>query len=201
MMPEYRIYFPSPEGYSVFRRNLIKSEDNLYKRENAFLKEFSDNPKNTDAGTVKRRVTELNRLYSTRASGDELVEVVNLILHMNFEQQLDEAGYKLMELLRHVPSSRVNSGRIDHLSLASKYCHHCRPDKYPIYDSVNVRVLSVYFGYKDKRDYEEYVKCFKAFCSFLGYDELKDNEGFYIDKYIQAIGTRNELPRASIGVS
>ena len=192
-MPEYRIYTPSAEGYRIFAENLKKTEIEGLKKEEEFLKDFENNPKNTDMETVRNRVKKLNQFYRTRISNDELREIENIILRPGFDAKLDNDGYGLVEELRRVPSKRTESGFRDHLSFASKYCYHCRPNRYPIYDSINVHVLSVYLGYEGKRDYSKYVECFKKFCSFLGFCKLKGNEGYYIDKYIQAIGTHSEL--------
>ena len=192
-MEEYRMYTPSAEGYKLFRENLKKTNPIGLNRELELLKDFSDNPENTDEAVVERRVRKLNKAYSTRISAEGLNEIKKLILQPGFDAELDRDGYMLVEKLRRVPSSKTEKGWADCLSFATKYCHHCRPDKYPIYDSVNVRALTVCIGYEDKRDYAEYVKCFKAFCSALGFEELKGNEGFYIDKYIQVVGIHDEL--------
>ena len=191
-MSEYRIYTPSAEGYKLFRENLKKADPDWLKKELALLKDFSDTPENTNKDIVSYRVRKLNSAYSTRISNVELDEIEKIILQPGFDEKLDD-GYEAVEKLRRVPSQRQSAPTRDYLSFATKYCHHCLPDKFPIYDSVNVRVLSDYSGYKDKRNYTEYVECFKQFCLAIRCSELKANEGFYVDKYIQAIGIHSEL--------
>ena len=193
-MTEFKIYIPSADGYRIYRDNISREKTGGLIREEAFLQSFLDNPANTDRDIVQHRVRHLNSTYSTRISADELSVIVDFIVQHDFDNALDSDGYELVEKLRHVHSRRVKTkDTIDHLSFATKYCHHCRPDKYPIYDSINVRVLNVFLGYEDKkRNYETYVEYYNAFCSFLGFDELKNNDGFYVDKYIQIIGGSGE---------
>jgi hypothetical protein len=56
--------------------------------------------------------------------------------------------------------------------------------------------MKVYYGYELRHEglynkYEEYIKCFELFCEFIGYKERERMDGFYIDKYIQALGGQN----------
>jgi len=197
-MKEYQMYTPSAEGYCLFRENYEKSDSKLIEKENDFFMDFKNKPENKDEEIVRARVEKLNSLYSTRNSSDETEKIINIILKPGFDEKLDGDGYDLIEELRQIPSRRTKKEYRDCLSFATKYCHHCRPDKYPIFDSVNVNVLTVCMGYQDSRNYTEYVECFKKFCSAIGCDELKDGEGFYIDKYIQAIGRDSDL--LSLGV-
>ena len=185
-MPNYELYIPSVEGYQIFLTNLEKDMPDWLTREAQLLKEFSNTPGNTDEKIVKHRVREVNRRYSTRVSHKVLDEMVSFIVHSDFDRKLDSNDYKLVDELRRAHTRSKKSGRVDYLSFASKYCHHCRPNRYPIYDSVNVCVFEVFLGYKDRRDYGDYVECFKALCSSL---KLKEFDGFYLDKYIQAIGS------------
>ena len=194
-MSDYQLYVPSPEGYQVFLDNLKKHNHAWLEREKALLSEFSSSRENTDEKVVRARAKKLNSSYGTRIPEVELNEIVERILRQGFDEKLDRGSLELINELMRVPSGRTKSKTIDHFSFATKYCHHCRPDVYPIYDSVNARVLSVYFGYKGDRDYVEYIECFKSFCSCIGleYAKLQGGEGFYIDKYIQAIGRDRQL--------
>ena len=192
-MKEYRMYTPSAEGYCLFRKNLKSTNPDWLKKEEKFLEEFLDNPANTNEAIVAQRVKTLNAFYHTIIFAVEQSEITKIILQPGFDAELDSDGYESVEKIRHVPNTKKGKEYRDCLSFATKYCHHCRPDKYPIFDSVNVNVLTVCMGYQDSRNYTEYVECFKKFCSAIGCDELKDGEGFYIDKYIQAIGGHREL--------
>jgi len=194
MMSEYQLYIPSADGYQAFLDRLKKEKPTGLKREEKFLNDFLNKPGNIDGETVKNRIEKLNNYYSTRLSKPTQSEIAEFILQSDFDERLDRDDYGLVDELRYAHNKIKKDGKkYDYFSFASKYCHHCRPDKYPIYDSVNVRVFNVLFGYTDNRKYGEYVACFKKFCSILGYNELKHNEGFYIDKHIQAIGGNHEL--------
>lgn len=194
-MPDYQLYVPSAEGYQVFLGNLKTHNPDWLEKEESLLREFSSSRENTDEEVVRKRAKALNASYGTRIPEVELNEIVDRILRPGVDEKLDCGSFELINELMRVPSKRTKSQTIDHFSFATKYCHHCRPDVYPIYDSVNARVLSVYFGYKDNRDYAEYVGYFKSFCGCIGcnYGKLKDGEGFYIDKYVQAIGRDRKL--------
>lgn len=209
-MTGYRLYIPKRGHYESFRDELKKGSPEM-DSERELLREFMENRNNEDEKAVNLRVKKLNSRYSTRISGFEQQEIVEFIVTSGFDKRLEEDGYGLVDELRYVRSNRPNNhGFIDHLSFATKYCHHCCPNKYPIYDSLNMRVMSIYFGYNDilkvgiygskekretrLRSYEDFVDCYKAFCEeFIDddYDKSvmrRDDEGFYIDKYIQAIG-------------
>jgi len=105
---------------------------------------------------------------------------------------LDEEGYALINKLRECGTAKK------HFSFATKYCHHCRPNKYPVYDALNMWVMSIHYGYEyvddpksgsEFRPYQDFVECYNLFCKdFIAGIEHGDDEGFYIDKYIQAIG-------------
>lgn len=202
-MKDYKLYIPKRGDYEIFRKELQeeKLQDKIIKRvekEREFMHEFLSNPENTNKEKVEKRVRKLNTMYSTRLSMKEnnnvLGEIINRILYSEFDDLLDHKGYEAVAKLRVIKSERTKSKTIDCFSFATKYCHHCRPNKFPIYDSLNMRVMNVYYGYKHGgKDYEEYVKCHTMFCEefITDFEEVKrqnSDEGFYIDKYIQAIG-------------
>ena len=188
-----KLYIPKEGDYDAFRKNYLEANND---GERVFLQEFLDNPGNTDKTTVEYRVRKLNSKYSTRLSTREIGAVVKLIVAPEFDEKLynDRGnGYATISYLRILASERTKNGTIDAYSFATKYCHHCNPNHYPIYDSVNARVMTVYYGYQDTRDYEKFVECYRAFCMKLipnieGLKCQNDDAGFYVDKYIQAIG-------------
>lgn len=190
-MSEKAFYVPSYKGFSIFINNLKKHPEKLSMKETDLLDRFVSKPENTDVEEVEHKVRRVNALYSTRMWEADIMCAVRKIVNMRFDNELKQNGYSLVDKLRYIDNERPNKTsnsvtRIDHYSFATKYCHHCNPDKYPIYDRVNMNVLTVYLGYKDRRIYDEYIECYFAFCTMAGLDHKK--HGFLIDKYIQAIG-------------
>lgn len=191
----YQLYVPGPAGYSNFRNAIEKGTITISPKEITLYEDFKNNPRNSEQLIVESRVKNINSIYSTRLLKQAIVEIANYIINPanDFDKSL-ECGYRAIEALRREAHS-VKKGKdkmipVDYLSFASKYCHHCRPNVFPIYDSVNVRVFTVLMGYNDHRDYSEFVKCFKVFCSdVINRVTLDEDEGFYIDKYIQSIGS------------
>lgn len=191
----YRLYVPGPAGYSDFRKAIEKETIIIPKREISLFEDFKNKPRNSEQSIVDSRVRSINSTYSTRLPKQAIAEITNYIINpVNHFDELLGFGYGAIEALRREAHS-LKKGKdkktpVDYLSFASKYCHHCRPNIFPIYDSVNVWVLTVLMGYKDKRDYNEFVKCFKVFCGeVINRVVLDEDEGFYIDKYIQSIGS------------
>jgi len=168
-------------------------------KEKNFLQSFIDIPINTDPELVRERVRWLSSYFTTRISrkgiDSEQDKIVKIITLPGFDAKLDIDGYGLVDEL---VNDMEKSGTKRHFSFASKYCHHCRPNKYPIYDRLNMCVMNIFYGYKfDSKDYAGFVKCYEMFCDEYidGYGRQKEQhayEGLYIDKYIQAIGSDSE---------
>ena len=206
-MSEPWLFIPKQGDYDDFKNNLIENSPNGINAEWEFLQRFICKPGNKDKPTISEQVNTLNKLYKTRIPLCEQSKIVADIMNSDFDKELGYEGYGLVEYLRYVKSERTTSKTINHFSFATKYCYHCRPNKYPIYDSVNMRVMSVYYGYEQKNNsnnYEKFVECYSMFCKdFIGNYEIRIKqhgyEGFYIDKFIQAIGgsglLRELLPR------
>lgn len=185
-----QLHLPSQEGFDKFRK-ILESNDFLFEDEKKFLDDFLKIP-------IKERVRKLNAIYRTRISLVVLEEIASFISsELNFNDRLESADYSVVhEIMCGHNKKREDETPVEYFSFATKYCYHCHPDKYPIYDSVNMNVMKIYYGYEFKRrdssnNYEEYVECFNAFCGFLGYSKLERRDGFYIDKYIQALGGIN----------
>lgn len=189
----YQLYVPGSAGYSDFRKAIEMGTIIIPKRELSLFEDFKNRPQNSAQSIVDLRVRNINSIYSTRLPEPAIVEITNYIINPDnhFDKSLED-GYGVIKALRKEAHSikRKDGSPKDYLSFASKYCHHCRPNKFPIYDSVNVWAFTVLMGYKDQRDYSEFVKCFKVFCSeVINRVALDEDEGFYIDKYIQSIGS------------
>ena len=199
MNTEYRCYIPKLGDYELFRNTIIATKPEGLEKERGFLQGFIDTPINTDPVLVKARVQWLSAYYSTRISkkgiDSEQDKIVKIITMPGFDAKLDQKSHRLVDELVY---DMEKSGTKRHFSFASKYCHHCRPNIYPIYDRLNMCVMNIFCGYKfDSKDYEGFVKCYKMFYNeFIeGYcqkNELDAYEGLYIDKYIQAIGSDSE---------
>ena len=72
--------------------------------------------------------------------------MVSFIRGLDLNKELNADGYDLVDNLKQAHSrKKKNNDLVEYLSFASKFCHHCCPNKYPIYDSINVRVFNVLF--------------------------------------------------------
>ena len=205
-MSDFRLYIPTRDSYKNFREAIKEADQehmHILKGERDFLDEFIKNPQCKDEEQVKKWVTKLSADYGTRIPHEEQKIFVSRItgiasdIDYDFHEMLDSCNFAFVDdfCRVHCSDKRKNppkSGFVRHFSFATKYCHHCSPNKYPIYDSLNVRVLSVYCGYgANGKDYQSYVECYNRFYEALIQDENgieEKDKGFYVDKYIQAIG-------------
>lgn len=199
-MSELRLFIPEKkEVYERFREKLMSRISKGEDKEYLFIAKVM-NTSNADYDTVLERVEWINANYSTRMPEGDRKVIANYISgRSDFDAALDEDGYSLVDDLRKCGTSKK------HFSFATKYCHHCRPNKYPIYDALNMRVLAIYYGYRDKYNqepdsklisYREYCSCHDLFRSdFVNRKpaDYADDEGFYIDKFIQAMGGAKEI--------
>ncbi|MDE5768888.1 MAG: hypothetical protein K2H29_04600 [Oscillospiraceae bacterium] len=146
--------------------------------------------------TALHQVIELNKKYGTRLSRgqsklpDECDELANYIASDSFQNRIkttdkDVAASLVMDLAK----AAKTRGRFL-LSFASKYCHHCNPNMYPIFDSVNENYLKEHHSYSGKRDYRKYMDAYSLFCKDIEVDleSATDKEiGFWVDKFINNI--------------
>ena len=182
---------PTKEDYTRYKEDLqekAKSDKKCWVcGELEFLREFKVEG---DYNTVLQQVKRLNSLYKTRLSNDECKKLADFIYYSDiFHSRIltndrDVAASLVMELAAKEISGRSN------LSFASKYCHHCNPNMYPIFDSVNEQYLKDHYSYKGKRDYRKYIDVYALFCQDIGVNlsiaEDKE-EGFWVDKFINQI--------------
>ncbi len=176
------------EDYACYKEDLqeeAKSNKNCWVcGELDFLRGFKVN---SDYDTVLQQVKRLNSLYKTRLSNDECKKMADFISYSDiFRDRIltndrDVAASLVMELAAKEISGRSN------LSFASKYCHHCNPNMYPIFDSVNEEYLKDHYSYSGKRDYRKFMETYALFCKDIGVDlsSAEDKEeGFWVDKFI-----------------
>ena len=188
-------YEVNNKGYEQFKKDLRNNEKAFpwFKGE----LEFQDNFKvNVDHETALQQIITINSKYSTHLSfgkssaPDEGGELADFIVSESFQSRIkttdkDVAAALVIDLAK----AAKTRGRFL-LSFASKYCHHCNPNMFPIYDRVNADYLEEHFSYKDDKDYRKYIDAYARFCGKIGvYLETVDDkqEGFYVDKFINNI--------------
>ena len=143
-MKKYQLYCPSSNGYHVFRSNLKKlGEPDWIVGEKKLLSDFQSKFESTNKEVILQLVIGLNKHYRTRISDETLKEIANFILQPDFNEKLKSDNHDLVDKMRYGHNKEKKNGKtVDYLSFASKYCHHCYPDKYPIYDSINMHVMN-----------------------------------------------------------
>lgn len=226
-------YRPSVAELEKYKRCWNKL-DNYCAHEKALSSLFRgpDSPytKNTDLSHIIIKASALNDFYSTNIY--RIHDVAKRIVEIkDFDERLEQGKEGLVEDLRFVTykfyfvpkkkgekRQKIKAGqevelirdekKIDSYSFATKYCSHHQPDKFPIYDSNVVLVLSelrkIYpniFGTdsKSKKDYLEKLReSYSYFKSQI--DALKEhfNLGSYsykdIDRYLWQLGKRYFSP-------
>jgi hypothetical protein len=163
------------------------------KSELEFFKSFKVN---VDYATALQQVITLNNKYRTHLSlglssePDESSELANFIVSDSFQSRILSTNKEVViSLVIDLANAAKSRGRFN-LSFASKYCHHCNPNMYPIYDSENVKYLCNHYSYDDKKDYNQFYDSYSKFCKDIGIDLEKASdkaEGFWIDKFINNI--------------
>lgn len=190
-----RKYTATNQDYELFKKDLM---DNSAKNpwivaELELLDKFEVE---VNRETALKQIIMINSKYSTHLSfglstkPDESGELADFIISDSFQSRImtkdkDIAAKIVVELSR----AAKTYGR-DLLSFASKYCHHCNPNMYPIFDSVNERYLKDHYSYSGKRDYRKYMDAYSLFCKDIGVDldSTTDKEkGFWVDKFINNI--------------
>ena len=188
-------YKATKADYEQFRKNLKTDKEAFpwFESEQEFLDGFKVN---ADRETVLQQIITINRKYSTHLSfgksnaPDEGTELADYIISEHFQSRIttkdeDVAAALVMDLAK----AAKTRGRFL-LSFASKYCHHCNPNMFPIYDYVNAIYLRDHYSYSDNHDYREYIEAYALFCHSIGVDLEKASdkqEGFWVDKFINNI--------------
>lgn len=188
-------YEVNNKGYEQFKKDLCKNEKafSWFKSE----LEFQDNFKvNVDHETALQQIITINSKYSTHLSfgkssaPDEGSELADFIVSNSFQSRITTTDKDVAAaLITDLAKAAKTRGRFL-LSFASKYCHHCNPNMFPIYDSVNAIYLKEHYSYSDNHDYREYIDAYNLFCHSIGVDLQKASdkqEGFWVDKFINNI--------------
>ncbi len=188
-------YEVNNKGYEQFKKDLCNNEKAFpwFKSE----LEFQDNFKvNVDHEAALQQIITINSKYSTHLSfgkssaPDEGSELADFIVSNSFQSRITTTDKDVAAaLITDLAKAAKTRGRFL-LSFASKYCHHCNPNMFPIYDSVNADYLKEHFSYNGNKDYRSYIDAYARFCSKIGVD-LENagdkQEGFYVDKFINNI--------------
>ncbi len=188
-------YEVSKKGYDQFREDLKTNKEAFpwFEGEKKFLESFKAI---VDRETALQQIKTIHTKYSTHLSfgkssaPDEGGELADFIVIESFQSRIkttdkDVAAALVIDLAK----AAKTRGRFL-LSFASKYCHHCNPNMFPIYDRVNADYLEEHFSYKDDKDYRKYIDAYARFCGKIGVGlETADDkkEGFYVDKFINNI--------------
>ena len=128
--------------------------------------------------------------FGKSSAPDEGGEFADFIVSERFQSRITTIDKDVAAaLVTDLAKAAKTRGRFQ-LSFASKYCHHCNPNMFPIYDSVNSDYWKNHFSYKNDKDYRDYIDAYARFCSKIGVDleNMSDKqEGFYVDKFINNI--------------
>lgn len=188
-------YEVSKKGYEQFREDLKNNKEAFpwFEGEKKFLESFKAI---VDRETALQQVITINSKYSTHLSfgkssaPDEGDEFADFIVSESFQSRITTTEKDVAAaLVTDLAKAAKTRGRFQ-LSFASKYCHHCNPNMFPIYDSVNADYLKEHFSYNGNKDYRSYIDAYARFCSKIGVNlENADDkqEGFYVDKFINNI--------------
>lgn len=164
-------------------------------QEKAIDQLFSSYPKNSRIEDVLLKSTVLNDFYSTQIF--DIYPVAEKIIALKIDIRLREGDLALVDEISKIRHS--NNKVIEHISFASKYCSHHRPDVYPIYDFYVNKILC-YFRRKDHfypfkeeqlKQYTVFHNVIEAFRKYYGLEEygLK-----LVDKYLWLLG-KEYFPR------
>lgn len=192
-------YEVSPKGYEQFKAFLQKelhSDSKEYKwirDEWALLLEFKAD---ADRDTALRQIMTINNRYSTHLSfgkskaPDEGGEFADFLVSKRFREDVTTTNKAVAAALVIDFAKAAKSRRRFQLSFASKYCFHCAPNMFPIYDSENANYLTAHYSYSGKKDYSAYLAAYTRFCRDIGVDLSSASdpyEGFWVDKFINNI--------------
>lgn len=195
-------YEVNNEGYEQFKKDLNSNDKDFFwfKSELEFLENFVK--ENVNREIALQQVIILNKKYKTRLSlgksklSDESGELTEFIVSDSFKNRINTKDTNVaISLINDFRKAAKARGR-DLLSFASKYCHHCNPNMFPIYDSENVEYLKNHYSYKDKKDYSEYIDVYNLFCKSIGVDlenAVDNKEGFYVDKFINNLEKSDKI--------
>lgn len=152
---------------------------------------------NVDAGEVSVKVSALNGLYATSIYG--VVQMARHIVGLNIDERLSsgQADSALIEQIAHL----TQTGKVRrNYSFARKYCSFHRPDVYPIYDSLVVRVLNGLLkqvevfdrcerGETWNGDYDVYCRSIAGFRHHFGLEQFSFRD---IDKYLWMVAKEHQ---------
>ena len=190
-----RKYSATNRDYTLFKQELNNNHEKYpwIKGELELLESFVVK---ADRETALQQVIMINKKYSTHLSfgkskmPDESEVLSDFIISDSFLTRIDTKDVKVaVALVNDFREAAQKRGR-DLLSFVSKYCHHCNPNMFPIYDSINVKYLKDHYSYTDERDYEKYVESYLLFCKSIDVDlehTTDKAEGFWVDKFINNI--------------
>lgn len=190
-----RKYTATNQDYELFKKDLM---DNSTKNPWIVVElELLDKFKvKVDRETALQQVIELNSKYGIRLSRgqskfpDECGELADYIASDSFQNRIKTTDKAVAASLVMDLAKAAKTGGRFLLSFASKYCHHCNPNMYPIFDSLNEEYLKNHYSYSGKRDYRKYMDAYSLFCKDIevDLDSTTDKEmGFWVDKFINNI--------------
>ena len=182
------------KGY--FKINELKIEwieSSKYKDQKSATNNVFQNYYSHNLDNVLVKVSILNDFYSTRIFDTHpLANKISKI--KNFEERLESECKKLVEEITEAVSRR-------NYSFATKYCHHHKPDKYPIYDSYVAEALKHYrstssggFSFKNEemKKYENFKEILKKFKEKYSLTDVSVCE---IDIFLWQVGKRISLAK------
>ena len=188
------MYKVTPEGYGQFKKDLQTNKEAYpwFESEKDFLDSFKAD---ADREVALQQIKTLNSKYHTHLSfggsekADESSEFADFIISERFRKDIKTTDKNVAAALVTDFAKAAKTRGLFQLSFASKYCHHCNPNMFPIFDSVNEKYLRKYHSYSGYRDYRRYIDAYARFCKKIGVqlEKASKKEGFYVDKFINNI--------------
>ena len=160
-----------------------RSLENWQKLENYKLQEKSLNllfgelcPTNKKIENVLLKVSALNDFYSTHVFAT--YKLARHILGIKIDSKLNS---NIFEIVNKIAKVKIKKKNKNFYSFATKYCHHHKPENFPIYDYYVERMLMYYksqckndinFPVYKKQDLKDYPKFIKIINEFKVYFKL-----------------------------
>ena len=133
-----------------------------------FKKQYPDN---TKIEGILLKVSALNDFYSTNIF-DTYTVSKHILNCKKIDEKLRSGDLDLVNEIALVTVNEKTGKTINFYSFASKYCHHHKPETYPVIYDGYVEKMLMYFKRKDKfrnfkkgdlKKYKELLKIIKAF--------------------------------------
>lgn len=180
-------YFKNYIDIKLKNPNKIIIEDKYLLADEILKNIFKKDKENINLFIIYEKVVLLNALYYTN-----ILDTFSMALHIkkikDFKNRINKGDPFLVSEIANIT---IKNKKRNFYSFASKYCFWHNDRKYPIYDSMNVKMLKKYsnsnlfdFNCKgiDFKDYKNYRNVINNFCDCFNLpEEVKYRK---LDKYL-----------------